>query len=248
MPILAAAAQLDFAEFVFPALPRRRRPAGRKSLWQQLSLPLGQASLLDWKPALAPVIPLRPRRVRAAEDLTLPRREIDWKPPPEQKSLFDQWEKLLKKEGMPAELSADGYCRISDERMEYLAAPEPGMRPTLARRGKDSEGARLEHPTSRGAWWHGEIEPDEDGRERWAQMGDAVREIVDEAIEEALAGTPGAVLTGPQASVLRGWFEGRTQVEIAGREGHSKVTVHHKLHRALRVMVEVVRRAMGDGA
>ncbi len=241
------ARQLQLDGFVFPAPPRHRRWR-QKPRWEQLQLLVAGMPLLKWQPTLAPVIPLRPRRLKAAEDPTLPRREVDWKPPAEQKILFDEWERRLAKEGMPAELSGDGLARISDEQLDYLAQPGGGVRPTLSRRDRDSEGNRAEHGTSRGAWWHAEVEPDIDGAERWCQMADEVRRFVDGAIEEALSGEPDAILTAPQASVLRHWFEGLAQTDIARLEGHSKVTVHHKLHRALARVTEALRAAgMGQG-
>lgn len=244
------AAQLSLDGFVFPALPSspRRRHWKQKPRWEQLQLLVGGTPLLLWLPTLAPVIPLRPRRLKAAEDPTLPRREVDWKPPLEQRALFAEWEKRLAAEGMPAELSGDGLARISEEQMDYLAQPGGGVRPTLARRDRDSEGNRLEHGTSRGAWWHAEVEPDVDGAEHWQRMADEVREFVDSAIEAAVAGVEGALLTAPQASVLRRWFDGMAQTEIARLEGHSKVTVHHKLHRAIARVAEALRAAgMGQG-
>lgn len=228
------------AGFAFPAKPRRRRWP-RRPRAEQLPLRLGETSLLEWVPEIAPVIPLRPRRLKAAEDPTIPRREQDWKPPPEQRALFTEWEKLLAREGMPAELPGDAYARIPDETMQYLAAPGGGVRPTLAARHRDSEGQRLEHGTSRGAWWHGEVDPDEAGADRWRDMADDVRSFVDGAIDASLRCAPGALLTAPQASVLRRWFEGSSQTEIARQEGHSKVTVHHKLHRAIARIVDAMR-------
>lgn len=240
---MSAATQLSLADFVFPAPPRRRRRWPARPRAEQLPLRIGAVSLLEWAPEFAPVIPLRPRRLKASEDPTLPRREVDWRPPPEQRALFNEWERRLKAEGMPAELPGDCYARIPDETMQYLAAPGGGVRPTLAARHRDAEGQRLEHGTSRGAWWHGEVDPDVDGAEHWGRLADDVRAFVERSIEDALRCAPGAILTAPQASVLRRWFEGASQTEIARVEGHSKVTVHHKLHRAIARVVEAMREA-----
>ena len=87
-------------------------------------LRLGETSLLEWVPEIAPVIPLRPRRLKAAEDPTIPRREQDWKPPPEQRALFTEWEKLLAREGMPAEL----------DQFKEIPKPEAKLENSLNRR------------------------------------------------------------------------------------------------------------------
>ncbi len=85
---------------------------------------------------------------------------------------------------------------------------------------------------------------DEVGGKRRGRLAERLGRRCERAQQAAQRAAARSALTVPQARVLRLWFQGYQQTEIARLEGHSKVTVHHKLHRALDLMGEVLRSSV----